>query len=96
MRSAWPLVCKAWVGLSKEMAMWGDRVVWNTVRESGLRVARSAKPTVNYASMIVSHYVNRGEAPPAGARIYLNLDGKTVSVSNEELEELKKRYKVVK
>lgn len=48
-----------------EQALGNDRLFWQAVRSSGLRIARCLKPTVTYSTRWAFHYGNAGvEIPP--------------------------------
>src|SRR3546814_18633915 len=45
----------------------GDRMMWLVLRSSGLKRAHAPEFTVCYRDSYISHYVNLGDEPPAGA-----------------------------
>jgi len=84
MRSAWPVVARAWLCQPRNLGLVGDREVWDTIRSSGLVLARSPNATVNYLTLLISHYLQRGETPPKGARETMILDGRVFYVDIEQ------------
>ncbi len=85
-RAAWPVVARAWLCQPREQGLWADRLVWEAVRSSGLKLARSVQPTVNYVTLVESHYKERGETPPANARNTIRSDGKPVYAQAGEIK----------
>jgi glycosyltransferase involved in cell wall biosynthesis len=58
----------AWGFKDKSVSIFGDRVFWNVVLQSGLGRAHSTTPTVNYVTAFAGHYLKHGEEPPPGAK----------------------------
>jgi len=83
-RSAWPVVGRAWLCQPRHMGLWADRLVWEAVRNSGVRLARSPHATVDYVTLVESHYLERGETPPEKARNTVIFEGKAVYMDNEQ------------
>ena len=61
-------VAPMWALIPREAHAIGDRVVWGAILALKLRAARSDRPTVCYRTSFRAHYVERGEAPPPGAK----------------------------
>lgn len=57
-----------WGFKSPDLAVIGDRLVWAAAQRMAKRV-HSPEPTVNYTTLIASHYLERGEEPPVGAKV---------------------------
>lgn len=57
-----------WLLMPKPMSMLGDRYVLQSMRDEGLKEARSTAPTVNYLCGWADVYRAVGEAPPAFAK----------------------------
>lgn len=69
-RDAFPLL-DAWFFAPRELSLVHDRVFWKRVVESGVRCARTDKPTVNYTTTFAAHYLQHGEDPPDNAKVIL-------------------------
>ncbi len=67
-----------------------DRYLYNHIKNSGAAFVHSSRPTVNYETMTISHYVNAGEAPPPGATqtVYFADEKKWRKVASDELDAL--------
>lgn len=57
-----------WVFKDKRNAVIGDRYIWAAAQASTQRIAHNPTPTVNYTTVIASHYLERRENPPENAR----------------------------
>lgn len=57
-----------WLLMPKPMAMWCDRFYLASLRQEGLREARTAHATVNYLSTWAHVFRSIGEAPPSYAK----------------------------
>lgn len=57
-----------WESMPREFGAFGDRVVWNLVRQHHLRSAHNAWPTVAYRTRYCAHYAFIGEQPPVDAK----------------------------
>ena len=57
-----------WLTMPKEMVLWGDRIYLASLRQEGLREARTATPTVNYLCTWSGVFRALGELPPAYAK----------------------------
>lgn len=57
-----------WLLMPRPMAMWGDRFYLSSLREEGLKEARTEGVTVNYLCTWADVYRAVGEAPPAFAK----------------------------
>lgn len=67
-RSAWPLGTNGWTCQPDKQALWCDRRLWQWIKSSGLKIARSPAATVNYVTRVRDHYARFGMVPPASAR----------------------------
>jgi hypothetical protein len=65
----------AWSFKDPASAIVGDQVLWSIVKGSNARLAHSPRPTVNYTTMWAVNYVERGEPPPAGAKVMVPGEG---------------------
>lgn len=57
-----------WALMPKPMAMWGDRFYLASLRQEGLREARTDHPTVNYLCTWKNVFQSIGEVPPDYAK----------------------------
>lgn len=66
-RPTFPLFA-AWGFKDPALGPVGDRIFWGAVKKSGVSIARSEKPTVNYVTTYGIHFVRAGEAAPSYAK----------------------------
>lgn len=52
-----------WI-VAKGMRLWSDRIFWDAVKRSGIRLVKHEKPTVAYVTKWAAHYINAGVEPP--------------------------------
>lgn len=57
-----------WLTMPKPMVLWGDRFYLASLRQEGLREARTTKPTVNYLCTWSGVFRSVGETPPPYAK----------------------------
>lgn len=94
-KRAFPLMV-TWMFHPSELTVIGDRIVWNCLKQNALageiKITHSDKPTVNYTTLIASHYFRNGEHPPRNAKeIVVDHDGQTTRVLNyDEFMKLKR------
>lgn len=60
-----------WLLMPKPMAIWCDRFYLSSLREEGLKEARTAQATVNYLCTWADVFHSIGEEPPAYAKLGL-------------------------
>ena len=68
MRQAIPVV-QSVLFKHKDNAIIGDRVLWRAILDAKFKLARCTTPTVNYTTLFAVHYAERGEEPPANAKV---------------------------
>jgi glycosyltransferase involved in cell wall biosynthesis len=73
-RETFPL-CKEWGFRPREYGYIGDRYFWKAVQDSGVKIARSMKATVNYPTTLAFHYQQAGEVPPDDSKVVLLKNG---------------------
>lgn len=75
----------------RRKAYFTDRYLWHRLRESGLPIARSTKPTVNYETTILAHYLGNGEEPPPEAKnvVLFTDNGETKTLTVKQWKELR-------
>lgn len=57
-----------WGSMPEQLAIIGDRVVYQAILHAGLRGIRTQRSTVNYLTQFAGAYVLAGEDPPADAK----------------------------
>ncbi|MFC3174724.1 glycosyltransferase family 2 protein [Novosphingobium bradum] len=87
MRSAWPTICHAWLCQPRNLGLWSDRLVWDAAKSGGLNFARSPHATINYVSLVASHYTERGEEPPQQARNVILMGDTAIHMNQAEVRE---------
>jgi len=65
-----------WGLKDKSLCIIDDRVLWGAVKESGLKIVRAKKATVNYPTSFAVHYACRNEPIPPGSKGIHQVDGK--------------------
>lgn len=84
MRGAFHLL-GIWGFKDRSLSISGDRIFWQAVRDSGLRYAHCAKPTVNYTTTFAAHYLRSGETPPPGSKVSVRMpDGSPAQITFEQ------------
>lgn len=81
-RDALPEIAMKWGFKPIRDSVIGDRFVWEAAKN--FPRAHVETPTVNYETKIAVHYLQRGEAPPDGARIIIHNHSHFVSKPYEE------------
>lgn len=75
-------VLGAWGFKDRNLAVTGDRIFFQAVRDSGLGHAHCQRPTVNYVTCFAAHYVRCGETPPPSSKLSVQLpDGTTTQIT---------------
>ena len=67
---------RVWGLKDKSISIINDRMVWGAIKESGLKIARASKATLNYTTSFAVHYAWRNEEIPKGAKGIHEVDGK--------------------
>jgi len=70
-RKTFPLLA-SWMFKPLELCIIDDRVLWQVVQQSQVKVARSLKPTVNYTTTLAFHYQQNNEPIPDHARVLMD------------------------
>jgi len=58
----------------------GDRYFWRAIVQSGLARHHSPLATINYVTRYFTHYLQRGEVPPPGARTNVLINGVVTTI----------------
>ena len=66
---------KAWGLKDKRLCIIDDRVFWDAVKGSGLKIVRSALATVNYHTSFAFHYSQNKEPIPDDTKVIMQIDG---------------------
>ena len=79
---------RAWGLKDKRLCIIDDRVFWATVKDSGLKIARSRIPTVNYPTSFAFHYSQNKEPIPDDTKVIMQIDGELRMVTYPQYREL--------
>lgn len=94
-KKAYPLMV-TWMFHPESLAVIGDRIVWNCIKQNALageiKIGHVDKPTLNYTTLIASHYFRNGENPPRNAKeIVVDHSGGTArQIGYDEFMQLKR------
>jgi glycosyltransferase involved in cell wall biosynthesis len=94
-KKAYPLMV-TWLFHPPTLAVIGDRIVWNCIKQNVLAgeimLSHSDAPTVNYTTLIASHYLRNGQEPPKNAKeIVVDQNGGTaIQLGYDEFMKLKR------
>jgi len=78
---------RTWGLKDKKLCIVDDRVFWDAVKGSGLRIVRSALPTVNYPTSFAFHYWRNGEDIPDDTKVIMQVDGELTMVTYPQYKE---------
>jgi len=84
-RNAFMLVL-AWITKPNGEGLIGDRYFWAEVVRSGVPIARSLKPTVNYTTTFAFHYNQHGLPVPDHAKVIANLGDGFKTYNHKEVQ----------
>jgi len=79
---------RAWGLKDKRLCIIDDRVFWATVKDSGLKIARSGVPTVNYPTSFAFHYSQNKEPIPDDTKVIMQIDGELTMRTYAQYKEL--------
>jgi len=79
---------RAWGLKDKRLCIIDDRVFWATVKDSGLKIARSGVPTVNYPTSFAFHYSQNKEPIPDDTKVIMQIDGELRMQTYTQYKEL--------
>ena len=63
---------QGWMFGKKNESLIQDRIFWQRIKESGVRIARMDTPSVNYDTTIAAHYLAHKEPMCANAKVIMN------------------------
>lgn len=76
----------SWLLKDKTKAVVGDRIFWNNILQSKLKVSRSEKATVNYLTNFTEHYLRMNEKPPPGSKIGIMINEEFKIINYESID----------
>ena len=79
---------RAWGLKDKRLCIIDDRVFWATVKDSGLKIVRSALATVNYPTSFAFHYSQNKEPIPDDTKVIMQIDGELTMRTYTQYKEL--------
>jgi len=79
---------KAWGLKDKRLCIIDDRVFWDAVKGSGLKIVRSALATVNYPTSFAFHYSQNKEPIPDDTKVIMQIDGELTMRTYTQYKEL--------
>jgi glycosyltransferase involved in cell wall biosynthesis len=79
-------LCSAYINKPLNTGLIGDRYFWLAICQSGVRVARSMKPTVNYTTSFAFHYQQHGLEIPDHAKVIANLGDGFKTYNHKEVQ----------
>jgi GT2 family glycosyltransferase len=79
---------RAWGLKDKRLCIIDDRVFWATVKDSGLKIVRSALATVNYPTSFSFHYSQNKEPIPDDTKVIMQIDGELTMRTYTQYKEL--------
>jgi len=79
---------RAWGLKDKRLCIIDDRVFWATVKDSGLKIVRSALATVNYPTSFAFHYSQNKEPIPDDTKVIMQIDGELTMQTYTQYKEL--------
>jgi GT2 family glycosyltransferase len=79
---------KAWGLKDKRLCIIDDRVFWDAVKGSGLKIVRSALATVNYPTSFAFHYSQNKETIPDNTKVIMQIDGELRMVTYPQYKKL--------
>jgi hypothetical protein len=90
MKAAFPIL-RQWGFKDPRSGIVGDKVLWSIIRASSAKRTMVTEPTVNYVTTWAYAYVDRGEAPPPGAKFLAPVEGEPYPLMFDYYAE-KQRY----
>lgn len=84
-RNAFQL-CSAWINKPPKAGLIGDRYFWLAVCQSGVRLARSLKPTVNYTTSFAFHYEQNNLSVPDHAKVIADMGDGFKTYNHKEIQ----------
>ena len=84
-RNAFQL-CSAWINKPPKAGLIGDRYFWLAVCQSGVRIARSLKPTVNYTTSFAFHYQQNNLPVPDHAKVIADMGDGFKTYNHKEIQ----------
>jgi len=79
-------LCSAYINKPPNTGLIGDRYFWLAVCQSGVRIARSMKATVNYTTSFAFHYQQHGLEIPDYAKVIANLGDGLKTYNHKEVQ----------
>ena len=78
-----------WMFKNKKECFLGDRIFWNFVKQSGAKILRSQKPTVNYTTNFIIHYLKNNLEPPEDSKaIVISADNEYKIINYKEYKKI--------
>ena len=69
-----------WMFAERKAQYIQDRIFWERVKNSGLKMVRMPDATVNYTTTVASHYIANNETPCEGAKFIMERGGEYVRI----------------
>lgn len=79
---------RSWLFKDKKQATIGDRILWKTLADNKVKVARSLQATLNYITTFAIHYMTAGEIPPPNSKMFIEANSVKKLINYDEYQKI--------